>query len=147
MKTLAIIIATLFLATYASIGCGSKSDADAQSHSATLETLLEEVGYERAEVYIRYEIVVPDSMRLIMAKWITETVAAASSRMTGGDYEDPEDLVEEVSDQGKKIFGEKREVISLAYVPKGGTYSGREVVGIENFTPQQRKIYDFLAQH
>ena len=47
---------------------------------------------------------VPDSNKVKMAKWITETVSAASLHMTGGDYEDPEDLVQQCQYTADKIF-------------------------------------------
>ena len=40
-----------------------------------------------------YEYRIPDSLKKEKEKFITETVRAASNNMTGGDYEDPEDLV------------------------------------------------------
>jgi hypothetical protein len=59
-------------------------------------------------VYPKYEVgtytFVPDSLRDKQREWITKTVAAASNHMTGGDYEDPEDLIDEVMEESFTVF-------------------------------------------
>jgi hypothetical protein len=59
-------------------------------------------------LYPKYEVgsyrLVPDSLRHKQREWITKTVAAASNHMTGGDYEDPEDLVDEVTEESYTVF-------------------------------------------
>jgi hypothetical protein len=47
---------------------------------------------------------VPDSLKQRQEQWITNTVKAASERMSTSDYEHPEDLVEEVTDQSFALF-------------------------------------------
>lgn len=53
---------------------------------------------------LTYVNIVPDSLKDKQRKWITETVSATNLHMTGGDYEDPEDVIEEASDQSKNLF-------------------------------------------
>lgn len=66
-----------------------------------------------------YQLEVPDSNLTKMTTWITTTVSAASQHMTGGDYEDPEDLVEETTRQAQQIFAVKVEGLNK-YKRKGG---------------------------
>src|SRR5690349_9539891 len=56
---------------------------------------------------------VPDSLKDDMAKWITETVRAANQHMTGGDYEDPEDVIDEAEDVAKNLFARDVEYLSI----------------------------------
>lgn len=64
--------------------------------------------FEQPKQESRYKLIsrkiVPDSLKDDMAKWITSTVSASNSHMTGGDYEDPEDVVEEVTDRAETLF-------------------------------------------
>ena len=48
--------------------------------------------------------VLPDSNKQKYADFIQSTVAAASHHMTGGDYEDPEDLVDEVTRTAYRLY-------------------------------------------
>lgn len=49
--------------------------------------------------------IVPDSLQVKYAEWIKETVRAASQNMTGGDYEDADDTIEQAQVSGLKVFG------------------------------------------
>ena len=50
---------------------------------------------------------IPDSNRAEMAKFIKETVSAASYHMNGGDYEDPEDVILQAEETARRIFSVK----------------------------------------
>lgn len=60
------------------------------------------------EPYPRYRFstgyYLPDSAKVKLSKWITETTAATNFHMTGGDYEDPEDVIEQLEETGNRIF-------------------------------------------
>ncbi len=45
-----------------------------------------------------------DSAKIEMTYWITETMKASSNQMTGGDYEDPEDVIEQLEETGRRLF-------------------------------------------
>ena len=70
---------------------------------------------ESTEIYPRYSVdtkdVIADSLKHEYRTWITETVRAASQNMTGGDYEDVDDTIEQCEYTAKRIFSE--EVIAL----------------------------------
>ncbi len=46
----------------------------------------------------------PDSLKEKYAEWITKTVSASNLHMTGGDYEDPEDVIQQAERTGERIF-------------------------------------------
>lgn len=48
---------------------------------------------------------VPDSNKVKLADFITKTVSATNLNMTGGDYEDPEDVIVQAERTGEKLFG------------------------------------------
>lgn len=65
----------------------------------------------KMEYWYTTRIVLPDSNKVKMAEWITKTVAATNSHMTGGDYEEPEDVIEECADQAEDLFSVKEELL------------------------------------
>jgi hypothetical protein len=75
--------------------------------------------YERPkpEVYPKYKYAIDDylsdSAKIKMATWITETVKATNNQMTGGDYEDPEDVIEQLEETGKRLFSVRIEGLSI----------------------------------
>lgn len=81
--------------------------------------------------YIRtYESTLPDSLQEAKQKFIIELVTAASYHMTGGDYEDPEDVIQ----QAAYTFDEIHET----YVEGLRTYRYHGDYGI--FTPAKTLI-------
>lgn len=149
MKKIVLLLMVL-ATTCILIGCsGGKANTTAipaENPSQTdLAALLKAANIEKAEISIYYDAVVPDTARATMASWITETVRAASSHMTAGDYEDPEDLIDEVADQAKKIFAINTAIKKLIYTYKG---EGNDwnYVRYEDLTPAQKKVFDFLNQ-
>lgn len=145
-KTVLFILLALILATLTFVGC---SQANSESRNdppdqPTLSTLLAEAGLKKVEIYFRYDDVVPDSQKAAMAQWITNTVAAASLHMTGGDYEDPEDLVEEVVEQAEEIFSIEVRVFYLQYVIEGSSGNNWCTGKYADLTPSQKRVADFL---
>lgn len=67
------------------------------------------------DVY-RYKIqndFIPDSNKVKIAKWITETMSATSNRMTTSDYEDPEDVIKQLEQTGKELFSVRIEGLEV----------------------------------
>ncbi len=57
-------------------------------------------------LYTGFELrkIVPDSNKAKMAEWITKTVSATNFHMKGGDYEDPEEVIEQAEETAENIF-------------------------------------------
>lgn len=85
---------------------------------------------------------IPDSMKIQYANWVKETVAAASNHMTGGDYEDPEDVIEQAEESGKRIFESKAE--GLYRVLSEGQW--REFIPKERLTKEELVILEKLKK-
>jgi hypothetical protein len=83
---------------------------------------------------------VPDSLRTIQAKWITETMRAASNRLTTSDYEDPEDVLEQAQSTSDHLFGRSVPCLRISHSDR------YEYVLIKDMTAEQRVIYDRLIQ-
>lgn len=142
---LLFVLATVIVCAIA--GCSSSSGttpATDQNGPPTLATLLEKARLIDARINILYVREVPDSSRQKMADWITATVAAASSNMSGGDYESPDDLVEEVCDQARSLFAvaQRRPALDIQIKEKGQFRS----VYVEDLTPAEKAVYDYLKQ-
>jgi len=58
---------------------------------------------------------IPDSNKTKMAEWIKETMAASSFRLKTSDYEDPEDVVEQLEETGEKLFSVKTEGLKILF--------------------------------
>ncbi len=74
-----------------------------------LSILIASCDNPKREVYPQYRIgtinVIPDSLKDDQAKFIVETMRAASSNLTTSDYEDVDDAIEEAHDCSEKIYG------------------------------------------
>ena len=79
----------------------------------TKTELVNTIDYDIDDYVYTYGDVLPDSSRKDMAKWITETVKSASQQMTGGDYEDPEDLIEQCEETGLRLFQVRVEGLNI----------------------------------
>jgi hypothetical protein len=65
----------------------------------------------------------PDSCKIKAANWIKETVAATNFKMSGGDYEDPEDVIEQCEETAQKLFSIKVEgLIKTSYSGSYGIF-------------------------
>lgn len=85
---------------------------------------------------------IPDSLKIKYADWVTKTVAAASNHMAGGDYEDPEDVIEQAEVTGERIFEVKTE--GLYRVINEGSWE--EFIPKERLTQEELKILEKLKR-
>jgi hypothetical protein len=94
--------------------------------------------------YPKYELTyvneVPDSNKSKLADWIIKETSAASLHLSAGDYEDPDDLVEEIYDTGVKLFEVKTEAL---YMQKDQGYSW-ETIHQGQMTKKELKILNDL---
>ncbi len=101
-----------------------------------------EADLQSREVYPKYsysiEKEVPDSLKDDMARWITATVSAASLHLSAGDYEDPEDLVEETTDAAERIF--TRNIEGLSILKDKDSYW--KFIPYERLTEKQKEIFE-----
>jgi hypothetical protein len=105
--------------------------------------LLASCGFKRYEgpLYTySVEKIVPDSLREKQATFIRETVSAASNQMTGGDYEDPEDVIAEARRTSKELYGVEIEGLNMS-VP--GSYT-LKFIPVHQMNPFQKRILDSL---
>ena len=140
------LLLALVLVVLGILACTSgKTESNVQETAPdSLQILLDAAGLEKAKVYTRLEMVIPDSVKPAMLTWITQTVAAASSRMTGGDYEDPDELVEEVCEHAEKYYCTKVRIPYLLFTRYGGDSESWEKLRYEELTPRERKVFDYL---
>lgn len=101
-----------------------------------------EADRQSREVYPKYSYTtkkeIPDSLRDDMAKWITETVSAASLHMSGGDYEDPEDLIEKTTEAAESLF--ERDVEGLHVLNNKDSYW--VFIPYDKLTENQKVIFN-----
>jgi len=100
----------------------------------------ERVNYNTVEYAVRDHI--PDSLLAKRDLWITETIKAASNRMTGGDYEDPEDLIEEVGELADKNFQRKSEGLYYTYKTSSDDFGTYVFVPYSKLTPAQKITFN-----
>jgi len=83
---------------------------------------------------------VPDSNKVKMAVWITETVKASNNHMTGGDYEDPEDVIEQCEETAQRLFSIETEGLTKYTSPQSfGIWYSKE-----QLTKRELQILDSL---
>lgn len=85
---------------------------------------------------------IPDSLRVKYAEWVTETIKASNNNMTGGDYEDPEDVVAQVEITGHNIFAVKVEGMHITNCSE----CMWEFVPVDKMTPRQISIFKKLKE-
>lgn len=83
---------------------------------------------------------VPDSSKAALAEWVKGTVSAASYHMSGGDYEDPEDVIEQAERTGRDLFEVKIE--GLEYRQCDQCYW--EFIARPDLNERQQKLCDSL---
>lgn len=95
------------------------------------------------KIYYRYTqiTVIPDSNMVRMSEWITKTVEAASKNMTGGDYEDPEDVIEQVEETAERLFSVKVDALEFL---KDGYW---KTLTQERMTKEELHIMDSLKYY
>ena len=86
------------------------------------------------------ELIVPDSLKNKQANFVIEVVKSASYHMTGGDYEDPEDVIEQANETFIEIYSYRVEC--LVKIPCHGCYP--QYTTIDKLSPEQLKIYQSI---
>jgi hypothetical protein len=98
-------------------------------------------GQRLYQLVTREEVLSTDTLtQAKIARFITETTRAASQQMTGGDYEDPEDVIAQAQATAYKLYA--RPVVMLQ-VGEGNFQQDLEPAGLNAF---DRAAYDSL-QH
>jgi len=97
-----------------------------------------------------YDIVevdlVPNSLKEKQRIWVTETIRAASQHMTGGDYEDVDETIEEVGEQSENLFSIKCLVLRKTfYVTNGNYYMNIDILPDE-MSPEELEIFKGLTK-
>ena len=106
-----------------------------------IQDLLNKEGFKNAQLNYEYSHI-PDSLRPQMAQFIKETVSAASLHMTGGDYEDPEDVIEQAEETAEHLYA--RTTIALTMWSPNDY---RVNIKVSDFTPRQKRIYDLIVKN
>jgi hypothetical protein len=123
-----------------------KTEIIVQSNPATkeieeLKVLIKLEGYDLVQIDYNYTCV-PDSLLSEMAKFIIETVSAASLHMTGGDYENPENVIFQAEKTANKIFSRRATALKMwnqeEYAIK---------ITIKDLTPRQTRIYELVSKY
>ena len=86
-----------------------------------------------------YREIIPDSNKSKYTKFIVDATSAASLHLSAGDYEDPEDVIEEINDIAINLFTVKTPVLES---DKNSDY-WNEINPVE-MTSRERYIYDSL---
>lgn len=131
-QILLLSLGIMFL-LFTTIGCERKST--------------EEINYKKRvkELKEDYRIstitTVPDSLKAKYRSWVIECVRAASQNMTGGDYEDVDETIEQAEATALKLFGIDEPALVINY--------GYSVIYLprSKFTPEQEEIYDILMKN
>ena len=139
-----MLIAILLVAISAFIVNGQTKSEFTDSSQATLETLLHEARMKKAEIQVRYETIIPDTLKERVGTLVTAIVSGASSHMTTSDYEDPEDLVDAAKKFANELYEVRIKRVYLRYVPIDEADYNPEYVLCEDLLHSQRKVFDFL---
>lgn len=63
---------------------------------------------------LSYGNIIPDSNKVKYAEFVTKTVSASNLHMSGGDYEDPEDVVHQIERTGFNIYSRNVEGLEIS---------------------------------
>jgi hypothetical protein len=87
--------------------------------------------------------IVPDSLRDDMAKFVTETMRASDQHLTTSDYEDVDDVVEQVTHTAREIYSTSVE--GLEYDdPNDNSGVWYRFIPYSQLTDKQKIIFDSL---
>ncbi len=114
------------------------------ANNKLLKQLSDEAQIKEPSVVMVTEISIPDSLRPAMADWIKETVRAASFHMTGGDYEDPEDVIEEAEEVAERLFARSFTSEGLRFIRYDASFT--EDVPYEKLTNYEKKVFEELKK-
>ncbi len=135
-KILVFIVISIFISGVILSGCGESVSKDQE-----FKQLLKNVGWDNADIVIIKKTFVPDSLRPAMAEWITETVRAASYRLTTCDYEDPEDVIKQTVESANEVF---TRTYNFEGLRKYVDFDGFKDIAYDDLTNDQKKVFDFL---
>lgn len=94
-----------------------------------------------APIYeLRAYSVVPDSLREKQREFIINTVRASSEHMTGGDYEDVDETIEQAEATSVNLFSENKFGLIIDFKGKISYVHPSEL------TPNQKQIVDSLLK-
>jgi hypothetical protein len=91
------------------------------------------------EYRIAFETIIPDSLKSKQLIFIKETVSASNFHMSGGDYEDPEDVIEQAEITFNRIYG-----VPVKGLATWGNEHPYEFIPFNKLNKTQLKIYNEL---
>lgn len=84
---------------------------------------------------------VPDSLKDKQRLWVVEAIKSASQHMTGGDYEDVDETIDQARITSEDLF----EVEELGLIKKIADVNYQDVqILYKNMTPYEKKVMDSL---
>lgn len=107
-------------------------------YSCISRTRIPEVEVTYSLTTIRF---VPDSLKEKQRQWVTETIKAASQHMTGGDYEDVDDTIDQARITSEDLF--EVQVVGLLKDFNNVNYQNRMILP-KDMNPYERKVLDSL---
>lgn len=75
-----------------------------------------------------------------MAEWIKETTSSSNYNLTAGDYEEPEDIIEQLEETGTKLFSVRVEGLDI--LQDGWYYFAPK----DKLSKEQLKIFEELRK-
>ena len=91
--------------------------------------------------YSEYEIgvrdIIPEKNQEKASALIEKLVSSASFHLTAGDYEDPEDVIEQAQSTAEDLYSER--VVGL--------WHNLKFIPESEFTPDEKMIFDYLCKH
>lgn len=95
-----------------------------------------------SEVYPKYEYAVdyytPDTVQTKMGEWVKETIRATDQHLSAGDYEDPEDVIEQAKKTAEELFRVRAEGL---YKIRYENEWHPEFIPQERMTDWEKKLY------
>ena len=85
---------------------------------------------------------VPDSLKKEQREWITETIRAASQNMTGGDYEDVDETIQQVEITSNRLF--EVSALGLRKQINDNYWDDLYIMPVE-FNKSEKQIFDSLS--
>jgi len=126
---------------------GSEGEVKAEStYETTLANLLQAARMESAEVRVAYEWIVPDTCKDKVASLIIGTVTGATNNLETEDYEDTDDLVKVSEKVGHNVYSVRVKRVYLSFIRPGKGQMSEEEILVEDLTPSQKALFDFLNQ-
>lgn len=146
MKTILVLLSALMIISLSSCNNqGWKKSLAKEAPKPYVQDLQDEFdslcaieSWEHASLITFKEV--PDSMSAQVADYVIKLVSAASYHMAAGDYEDPEDVIEQAECTAQELFG--RSVSGISCNGSQGWTSISQV----HMTTRQQRIYELLQQ-